>query len=117
MATIKSTTLNKVNTMKVISVSKTLKTRAQAGFHNHTAYVNGKELVIFDWATRLQDADTVLNDKRLRNQLVNEFGYDLDEENLTNMLIAVEKKTKTPYLVHSAELEGSLYDNRTEFEV
>ena len=102
--------------MKVISVSKALKTRAQAGFHNHTAYVNGKELVIFDWATRLQDAN-VLNDKRLRNQLVAEFGYDLDEENLTNMLIAVEKKTKTPYLVHAAELEGSLYDNRAEFEV
>ena len=103
--------------MKVISVPKALKTRAKAGFYNHTAYVKGKELVIFDWATRLQDADTVLNDKRLRNQLVNEFGYDLDEENVTNMLIAVDKKTKTPYLVHSAELAGSLYDSRTEFEV
>ena len=103
--------------MKVISVSKALKTRAQSGFYNHTAYVKGKELVIFDWASRLQNADTVLNDKRLRNQLINEFGYDLDEENLTNMLIAVEKKSNNPYLVHSTELEGSLYDNRAEFEV
>lgn len=103
--------------MKVITVAKSLKTRAKAGFHNHTAYVNGKELVIFDWASRLPNAETVLNDKRLRCQLVNEFGYDLDEENLTNMLIAVEKKSKTPYLVHTSALEGSLYDSRSEFGV
>lgn len=92
--------------MKIVNISKSLKTRQHSGLANTYAYINNKEVVVIDFATHVNNAEKVINDPRLRTKLINELGYDIDDENIVNMLIGYETKSKLPMLFHINDIPG-----------